>query len=268
MAAPAHVIAQLRERIDRMQAAPRPSRRVLPTGVGEIDALLGGGLLRSGAVELCGEAASGCATIALRAVATATGQGELAAWVDGPGQLYPPAAVALGVRLSRLLIVRPRQPHQWAWSAVQLARSGAFACVVLDGASPAFRLDGVQGRKLLDAAERGGTALVLLTRREAPAAGMARLWATAQGAQGVLLQVARGAHGQAGRAVLLAWEALHPAPLAGRYLEAFAPSEGGLVPRFVRPERHGEREGYGGLHQGRPGRDAPPPSLAPSLGVL
>ena len=81
----------------------------LRTGVEEVDALLpSGGFPLGQAVELCGEAASGRTSLALRAVASAHREQRLCAWVDGPKELYPPAAAAMGVDLSRLLIVRPK----------------------------------------------------------------------------------------------------------------------------------------------------------------
>ena len=79
-----------------------------------------------------------------------------------------PEVAALGVDLSRLLIVRPRAPAQLVWSAVQLCRSGAFSCVVLDLTHTGVRLSLAEGKKLVEAAGKGGTALVLLTPPEAP----------------------------------------------------------------------------------------------------
>ena len=94
--------------------------------------------------------------------------------MDGPRELYPPAAPALGVDLQRLLIVRPKAPGQLVWTAVQLLRSGAFACVVLDLTHTGRQAALAEGRKLQDAAQKGGTLLLLLTPPEAPADGMLR----------------------------------------------------------------------------------------------
>ena len=53
-------VEQLRERIRKLQAAPRSYLATLRTGVGAFDSLLpAGGLPLGQAVELCGEAASG-----------------------------------------------------------------------------------------------------------------------------------------------------------------------------------------------------------------
>src|SRR5688500_14403453 len=175
------VVEQLRERIRQLEAAPRSYVATLRTGVEEVDALLpSGGFPLGQALELCGEVASGRTSLALRAVASAHREGRLCAYVDGPGELYPPAAVAAGVDPTRLLIVRPKTAEQLAWSAVQLVRSGAFACVVLDltrgpKGTGGVRLSPAEGKRLMDAAVRGGSLLLLLTAPEAPGDGMMRL---------------------------------------------------------------------------------------------
>ncbi len=79
------VVEQLRERIRQLQAAPRSYLATLRTGVAEVDALLpSGGFPLGQALELCGEAASGRTSLALRAVAAAHREQRLCAWVDGP----------------------------------------------------------------------------------------------------------------------------------------------------------------------------------------
>ncbi|WP_244982161.1 ImuA family protein [Corallococcus exercitus] len=199
-----------------MQAAPRRTLSVLRTGVDAVDALLPqGGLPLGASVELCGEAASGRTSLALRAVASAHRELRLCAWVDGPKELYPPAAAALGVDLERLLVVRPRAFAQRVWSTVQLARSGAFTAVVLDlthgvGApGRPERLALTEARKLVDAAARGGTLVLLLTSPEAPADGLARLRLEARGVQGWSVELERSRGGGVGTRVV------RRAPLAG-----------------------------------------------------
>lgn len=167
------VVEHLREQIRRLQAAPRRYLVTLATGAPELDAL---GVFRlGGAVELSGEEASGRTTVALSLVASACREKRLAAWVDGPRELYPPAAVPLGVELKRLLVVRPPAPGQLVWSAVQLLRSGAFTCVVLDVTHTGVQLTMIDTKKLLDAARAGGSLLVVLTANAAPAQGLVRL---------------------------------------------------------------------------------------------
>ncbi len=167
------VVEQLREKIRKLEAAPRELVLGLRTGVAELDDF---GAFRLGSgVELCGEEASGRTTVALRLVAAAGREQRLSAWVDGPQELYPPAAAALGVELPRLLIARPKAPGQLVWTAMQLLRSGAFTCVVLDVTHTGVQLTMTDTRKLLDAARLGGSLLVLVTSSAAPAQGFVRL---------------------------------------------------------------------------------------------
>jgi protein ImuA len=162
------VVARLRDEIRRIER--RPSRRegVLACGRAAIDALLPDGGFRRGALtELAGGPASGKTAIAL-ALFAALGPGDLAAYVDGRGELYPPAAAALGVELSRLLVVRPpsrthgkgpeRDPALVAlWAAEALLGSGAFAAVAIDvPTSRAVRGADAAARRLQAAAEKGG----------------------------------------------------------------------------------------------------------------
>ena len=163
-------VERLRERIRALQAAPREYLAVLRTGVKGFEGLfVGGGVPVGNALELWGEAASGRTSLALRAVAAAGREQRLSAYVDGPGELYPPAASALGVDWRRLLIVRPKAPGQLVWSAVQLCRSGAFACVVLDLTHTGCRLTQAECKKLFDAAFRGGRSCCCSPPRRPPA---------------------------------------------------------------------------------------------------
>ena len=141
------VLERLRERIRTLQAAPRQLLSVLRTGLAPVDGLLpGGGFPLGQVVELWGEPASGRARLAFRAIAEAHRALRLAAWVDGPRTLYPPALPPLGVRLEQLLVVRPPEPRQLAWSALQLLRSGAFAAVGLDLTHTGVRLSPPESR--------------------------------------------------------------------------------------------------------------------------
>jgi hypothetical protein len=167
------VVEQLREKIRKLEAQPRELVMGLRSGFPELDAL---GVFRLGSgVELCGEEASGRTTVALSVVAAAGREKRLSAWVDGPSELYPPAAMARGVDLQRLLIARPKSSGQLVWTAMQLLRSGVFVCVVLDVMHTGLRLTMTDAKKLLDAARTGGSLLVLLTSQSAPAQGFGRL---------------------------------------------------------------------------------------------
>jgi hypothetical protein len=275
VASNAATVERLRERIRSLEAAPRSYLSVLRTGVAPFDALFpAGGLPLGSALELWGEAASGRTSLALRGVAAATRAQRLAAYVDGPRELYPPAAAALGVDLRRLLIVRPRAPGQLVWTAVQLCRSGAFACVVLDLTHTGLRLSLADGKKLSDAAFRGGSLLLLLTPPDAPGDGMVRLSTQAMGLSGLEVRVLRSRQGAEGAHALVPWAALYPscAPTY-RYQDprALAKQSPGDAPGpslapFQRVKSNVERDGCG-LYATRPGRDTAMPALGPSLGL-
>jgi len=266
------VLERLRERIRTLQAAPRALLSVLRTGLPPVDGLLpGGGFPLGQVVELWGEPASGRARLAFRAIAEAHRALRLAAWVDGPGTLYPPALPPLGIRLEQLLVVRPPEPRQLAWSALQLLRSGAFAAVGLDLSRTGVRLSPPESRRLVEAATRSGGLLFLLTPTEAPADGTLRLRLLATGPRGMRLEVVRSRQGGTSRAVEVPWQMLTPG----------GPSDVGAGPRgldapplpvdpalpFRRARACTVRDGPIGIQGQRPGRDLPLPSFAQALGV-
>ena len=263
------MVEQLRERIRQLQAAPRSYLATLRTGVSAFDALLpAGGLPLGQAVELCGEAASGRTGLALRAVGAAHRERRLCAYVDGPRELYPPAAAAMGVDLTRLLIARPQQPGQLVWTALQLARSGAFACVVLDLTHTGVRPGLAEGKKLADAAFRGGGLLLLLTSPDAPGEGMLRVRTRARGAQGFGVELLRSRQGGMGSERSVPWTALYPAlsqetGVRARPLQPQAQS----VPSLRRERASARRNGHDGILAQRPGRDASMPRLHADLVV-
>ena len=259
-------VAQLRERIRALEAAPRQLLSVVRTGVAAFDGLLPqGGLPLGQAVELWGEAASGRTSLALRAAASAQRAGRLCAWVDGPAELYPPTAAALGVDLSALLMVRPRAPGQLVWAAQQLARSGAFACVVLDVTHTGVRLGLAEGKKLADAAVASGTLLILLTPRDAPADGMLRLGTAASGPEGFTVEVLRSRSGGLHRAAEIPWTALWEqgsgTDEAGERAPEIAPDAAppagpeGLLEVGYRRRAPGRSRPCLGIRGQRPGRD-------------
>src|SRR5467141_1443389 len=77
-----------------------------PSGVGELDAVLGGGFPRGSLVELCGPASSGRTSLAFSLLAQATERQETCAYVDVSDSLDPLSLAAAGVELPRLLWVR------------------------------------------------------------------------------------------------------------------------------------------------------------------
>jgi len=85
---------------------PPVASELLPCGVAEVDAALGGGLPLGAITELTGAASSGRTTLALSTLAGVTRQGAACVYVDVSDSLDPLSAAALGVDLRRLLWVR------------------------------------------------------------------------------------------------------------------------------------------------------------------
>jgi recombination protein RecA len=77
-----------------------------PSGVTELDAVLGGGFPRGSLVELCGPASSGRTSLAFSLLAQATERQEACAFVDVADSLDPLSLAAAGVELPRLLWIR------------------------------------------------------------------------------------------------------------------------------------------------------------------
>jgi protein ImuA len=185
------VIAQLRDEIRRIERRPARREGFVPCGLPDVDPVLpGGGFPRGALSELAGGPASGKTAVAL-ALFAALGPEDLAAYVDGRGELYPPAAAARGVSLERLLVVRPFAGPTWGsrgrtggdacpapalesarrgtaggtpeslraalWAAEALLASGVFAAVAIDVPIPRT-LQGADAiaRRLQAATEKGG----------------------------------------------------------------------------------------------------------------
>ncbi len=268
------VVEQLKEKIRKLEAQPRELVMALRTGLAELDDL---GAFRLGSgVELCGEEASGRTTVALSLVAAAGREQRLSAWVDGPQELYPPAALTMGVDLRRLLIARPKAPGQLVWTAMQLLRSGAFTCVVLDVMHTGVQLTMTDTKKLLDAARTGGSLLVLLTSLTAPGQGFMRLTMKTQSVSRGGVRSLHVVRTEAAPSCTPTFEieaphgrraTLRSRPLQGRGLERpwAAPGVLHVLPldSLQRPRKNQQRDGYP-LGWGRPGRDGPlvlPPSM-------
>lgn len=176
-------LAELAERIRRLQSAYRPTRGRCPSGLAELDAALGGGFVFGAVHELLASAEGAPARslalwLAARAVETScsaeaaiasdgtTGTAGSFRWVcyiDTAGDFYPPAAAQLGVPLDRLLIIRAPHGSDALWAAEQALRCPAVAAVVLPIRTVADRA----ARRLQLAAEIGG-GLGFLVCRETP----------------------------------------------------------------------------------------------------
>src|SRR5437879_11728713 len=84
----------------------RASVELQPSGVTELDAVLGGGFPRGSLVELCGPASCGRTSLAFSLLAQATERQEACAFVDVSDSLDPVSLAAAAVGLPRLLWLR------------------------------------------------------------------------------------------------------------------------------------------------------------------
>ena len=124
----------------RLNLAPEPV--LVPTGISEIDALIGG-LPRGALTEIFGPASSGRTSLLLSSLASATCRQEICALVDAGDAFHPESATAAGLDLDRLLWVRCASGHGGGRSGEKcleqtlkttdlLLQSGGFGMVVVD----------------------------------------------------------------------------------------------------------------------------------------
>ncbi|HEY7513287.1 MAG TPA: hypothetical protein VIC87_02355 [Vicinamibacteria bacterium] len=148
-------------------------RHPLPSGVGALDALLGGGFPRGELSEVHGPASSGRTGLVLSLFARTTRGGALAALVDPDDRFDPASAASAGVDLARLLWLRGAGGARALPSAVSavgtLAGSGLFEIVLLDLADTSGhelrRLPGPTWIRLARVVEETATALLLVAER-------------------------------------------------------------------------------------------------------
>lgn len=136
---------------------------VVRSGFGELDRALGGGFPRGIIATLEGQPGSGRSALAARLLATATAGGGLAALIESPrgpeGAFYPPALLAAGVDLDRLLVVPAHDAVAIARAADILLRAAAFAVVVI----PTVALKATVWTRLASLAHRSNALLVALS---------------------------------------------------------------------------------------------------------
>jgi recombination protein RecA len=125
---------------------PRDEAAIAPSGVGSLDARLGGGFPRGQVSELVGPRSSGRTSLLLQTIAQAAARGELVGLVDALDMLDVESASAAGVDLDRLLWVRghvvvnpglcsdlnQRALEQAIRALALILQAGNFGLVVLD----------------------------------------------------------------------------------------------------------------------------------------
>ena len=165
--------ATLRQQLESTIGAPlslleRPAPEVIPTGIPEVDARVGG-IPRGTLTEICGPASSGRTTLLLAAMAQTTARGEFCALIDAAGGLDPASAAAAGVDLGRLLWVRCGGDAETALKAADLVvQAGGFGLVAMDlGDAPpetARRISMTSWFRLRHAVEHTPAALLVVER--------------------------------------------------------------------------------------------------------
>jgi len=158
-------LAELRAALSAGQRSASPEaftlaeEAVVRSGLGDLDAALGGGFPRGILATLEGAPGSGRSAVAARLLASGTA-GGLAALVESPlgpdGSFYPPALAAAGVDLERLLVVPAADASGIARATDILLRANAFGVIVI----PAIALPATAWTRLASLTHRAN-ALVL-----------------------------------------------------------------------------------------------------------
>ncbi len=176
----AQIVERLTAEVRRIERGALPGGTAgISSGCAALDRLLPQGRFVPGTLVewLAAGPASGAGTLAFLVArqAAAGEQGGQVVVVDRQGEFYPPAARGLGLALTELIVVRPRNERDERWAVDQSLRCRGVAALV---AWPE-RLDGRTFRRWQLAAEAGGCLGLLLrperARRE-PSWAEARLW--------------------------------------------------------------------------------------------
>jgi len=161
---------------DGLDEGAAPAR--WPTGLSEIDRLLGGGFPRGRLSEIAGPASGGRTSLGLALLAQTTAAGEVVAVVDVADAFDPGSAQAAGVDLERVLWVRAPGLREALRSTEHLLTARGFSLVLLDLACAGPRsgraraAGGVERApavwpRLRKASAAAGAALVVLGRERA-----------------------------------------------------------------------------------------------------
>jgi len=157
------------------QTGIREATGRLPTGLPEIDRLVGGGFPPGRLSEIAGPPSSGRTSVALGLLAGTTRAGQVTAVVDAADAFDPTSAEIAGVVLERVLWVRAPGPKEATRCTERLLEAHGFALVVLDLAHSEGTPATATWQRLARAAAATGTALLVLglARRTGPYADLA-----------------------------------------------------------------------------------------------
>ena len=163
--------------------APRTQPQLAPTGIAEVDDLLGGGLPVGAISEVTGPECSGRTSLALAFLGRTTQEGRVCALVDVEDALDPESAAANGVNLKQLLWVRCGEKQRGQkkdgkpWSRLDqalratdlLLHAGGFSAIVLDmggtAAEYARRIPLATWFRFRQAAQRTQCSLIAIGQR-------------------------------------------------------------------------------------------------------
>jgi len=106
---------------------------IISTEFSELDEVLPGGGWPLGCLTeiLSRRSGSGELTLMLPAIAQLSRQNRWVSWIAPPHIPYAPALAAAGIRLSRMLVIRPRRAPDLLWSAEQALRHGNRSAVLI-----------------------------------------------------------------------------------------------------------------------------------------
>lgn len=157
---------------------------IISTEFRKLDDVLPGGGWPLGCLTeiLSRRTGSGELPLLLPAIARLSSQNRWVSWIAPPHVPYAPALAAAGIRLSRVLIIRPRRTPDLLWSAEQALRHGHHRSAVL------IWLDTCNERMLrrlqLAAAEGGSWGVIFRSQRHAVAHSPAALRIAVAGSDG------------------------------------------------------------------------------------
>jgi recombination protein RecA len=129
----------------------------IPTGVKELDSIIGGGFPVGKIVELFGPENVGKTSLAYRAIAHAQRDG-VAWFIDGEGQFDPEWAAKQGVDVHKLVVMRPAPAETALDGVLQAVRMGA-SIVVLDSVASLEPLKAL--KKDIDQRSPGAVPLIM-----------------------------------------------------------------------------------------------------------
>lgn len=105
----------------------------IPTGFAVLDHALGiGGIPRGHITEILGTPTSGMSTLALKIIASAHAQGDMAAYIDLARTFDADYAVRCGIDVASLLIVRPRSIDEAFDIAAAFSSNGSVGIITYD----------------------------------------------------------------------------------------------------------------------------------------